>query len=161
MSSLAFFNVECVSSSVDFICPTNSLTASTLDSPRGLSQVNHKQNILCSGVDMVVILKFPEGQQLVPVVLTFRGKNPHILFQFLVNLLGLSIGLWMICGRRCHTNSQESIEFPHEFHHEMRSAVRNHVLWKSVQFPDVVEVKPHCSACGNCRVHRDETRTLS
>lgn len=49
---------------------------------------------------MIIICELTEGQESVPVILSFAHKNLNILLEFLVNALGLAIGLWVI-GHRC------------------------------------------------------------
>jgi len=56
--------------------------------------------LLCGGVDVVVVEKLRQGEECVPVVLSFSDEEPQVLFQFLVDLFRLSVGLWMVSSRR-------------------------------------------------------------
>ena len=50
--------------------------------------------------DLIILLKFCKGQEVIPIILTFIDKQSDILFKFLVDALGLSVSLGMIGCRR-------------------------------------------------------------
>jgi len=47
---------------------------------------------------MVVVGELREQKEVIPVILSFSDEDAYVLFQFLVNPFGLSVGLWMIGG---------------------------------------------------------------
>ena len=66
---------------------------------RVLVSVKHERSLLGGRIHMVVVLEFGQWEQLVPVILPLIYKESEILLQLLVDLLHLSITLWMIsCG---------------------------------------------------------------
>ena len=54
---------------------------------------------------MVIVGELRQGEECVPVVLSFFDKDPQVLFQFLVDLFRLSVCLWVVGGRRRGFNS--------------------------------------------------------
>ena len=57
--------------------------------------------MLCSGMDVVVVLEFRERNQVRPVILPLVDEESEVLFQFLIYLFRLSVTLWVIgCGSR-------------------------------------------------------------
>ena len=52
------------------------------------------------GLDVVVVGKLRQGEECVPVVLSFSDEEPQVLFQFLVDPFCLSVGLQVVSGRR-------------------------------------------------------------
>ena len=105
--------------------------------------VDQKRNGLCRRMDMVVVLKFREREEFVPVVLTLRSEYADELLQFLVHAFGLSVCLWVVCRRGCHADAQKFIKFAHELRHELWAVVRYHVLRESMELPDIVEIESH------------------
>ena len=67
--------------------------------PRVSAGVEQERSLLCGRVDMVVVGELCEQKEVIPVILSFPDEDAYILFQFLVNPFGLSVGLWMIGGR--------------------------------------------------------------
>ena len=49
-------------------------------------------------MDVVVVGKLTEGQELIPVILSLVDKDAEKLLQLLVDALSLTIRLWMECG---------------------------------------------------------------
>jgi len=60
------------------------------------ASVEQEQSLLCGRVDMVVVRELCKWEEIIPVILLFTDEAAYILFQFLINLFGLSVGLWMI-----------------------------------------------------------------
>jgi hypothetical protein len=61
--------------------------------------VGEEGSDLCSRMGSVVVSKFGEGEQVDPVVLLIIDVYSEILFQYLVDPFGLTIGLGVIgCG---------------------------------------------------------------
>lgn len=55
----------------------------------------HEGALACQAVDVVVVSELSEWEPVAPVGLSVVNKDAKILFDFLVNVLGLSIGLWV------------------------------------------------------------------
>jgi len=54
---------------------------------------------------MVVVGELRQGEECVSIVLSFSDEDLQVLFQFLVDPFHLSIGLWVVGGRRCSFDS--------------------------------------------------------
>jgi len=67
--------------------------------PRVPAGIEEEGCLLREGVDVVVVGKLCQGEECVPVVLSFFDEEPQVLFQFLVDLFRLSVGLRMVSGR--------------------------------------------------------------
>ena len=63
--------------------------------------VQKKGDVLCCGVNMIVVLKFRIGEEVVPVVLPLVNEETKELFQFLVDPLRLSVTLGVVRGGGC------------------------------------------------------------
>jgi hypothetical protein len=88
MSSLDFRSADLASSSIDFIQSTNSLAVSFRDgsafSSKPICRCRPVSSMLRCGVDVIVVGELGEGQEFVPIVLSFICEQPDILFQLLV-----------------------------------------------------------------------------
>jgi len=73
--------------------------------PGVLAGIEEEGHLLCGGVDMVVVGKFHQGEEHVPVILSFPNKDLQVLFQFLVDPFCLSVCLWVVGGRHCSFDS--------------------------------------------------------
>jgi len=93
--------------------------------PRVPAGIEEEGCLLCGGVDVVVVGKLCQGEECVPVVLSFSNEEPQVLFQFLVDPFRLFVGLRMVSGRRRSFDSQQSVQFLHEGSDELWSAVRD------------------------------------
>ena len=60
-------------------------------------------------MNMVVVLEFHEGKEVVPIVLFLVNEELKVLFQFLIDSFCLSISLGVVCGSSSQLNSEESI----------------------------------------------------
>ena len=67
--------------------------------------VQHEWGLACGWMDMVVILELSHGQEIIPIILPFIHKEAKALLQFLVDLFGLAIRLWVIGSRGCNPNA--------------------------------------------------------
>jgi hypothetical protein len=55
-------------------------------------------SMLCHRVDVIVVRELSEGQEFIPIVLSFVHEQLDILFQLLVQVFGLTIRLWVVSG---------------------------------------------------------------
>jgi len=60
--------------------------------PQVLAGIEEEGCLLRGGVDVVVVGKLRQGEECVPVVLSFSDEEPQVLFQFLVDPFRLSVG---------------------------------------------------------------------
>ena len=77
--------------------------------PRVPASIKEEGCLLRGGVDMVVVGELRQGEECVPVVLSFSDEEPQVLFQFLIDPFRLSVGLRMVGGRRGGFDSQQSV----------------------------------------------------
>jgi len=110
---------------------------------------------------VVVVGELRQGEECVPVVLSFSDEEPQVLFQFLVDPFRLSVGLRMVSGRRRGFNSQQSVQFLHEGGDELRSAVGDDFPREAMKFPDVPKVEVRCPGGGDRSDRFDEVRTFT
>jgi len=52
--------------------------------------------------DVIVVGELRQGEECVPVILSFSNEELQVLFQFLVDPFRLSVGLQMV-GSGCHS----------------------------------------------------------
>jgi len=72
----------------------------------GVSASIEEEGCLLRGrVDVVIVGELRQGEEWVPVILSFSDEDPQVLFQFLVDLFHLPIGLRVVGGRCCAFNS--------------------------------------------------------
>jgi hypothetical protein len=58
---------------------------------------------------MVIVCKLAKRQECVPVILSFIYKDSNVLFEFLIDMFGLAIRLWMIGGGQQNCDTKEAI----------------------------------------------------
>jgi len=63
--------------------------------------VEEEGSLLRGQVYVVIVGELHQGEECVPVVLSFSDEDPQVLFQFLVDLFRLSVCLRVV-GGRCH-----------------------------------------------------------
>ena len=90
---------------------------------RSASSVEQEQSLLGRYMYMIVVLELCHGQQIVPIVLPLIDKELQVLIQFLVDVLHLSISLWMPSSEGSQLHSQQLVEFPGEEYHKLGSMV--------------------------------------
>jgi len=56
--------------------------------------------LLRGRVDVVIVGELCQGEECIPVVLSFSDEDLQVLFQFLVDRFHLTVGLRVISGRR-------------------------------------------------------------
>jgi len=129
--------------------------------PRVSAGIEEEGRLLRGGVDVVVVGKLRQGEECVPVVLSFSDEEPQVLFQFLVDPFRLSVGLRMVSGRRCGFNSQQSVQFLHEGGDKLWSAVGDDLPREAMKFPDVPKLEVRCPGSGDRGDCFDEVRTFT
>jgi len=110
---------------------------------------------------VVIVGELCQGEECVPVVLSFSDEDPQILLQFLVDSFCLTIGLQVVGGRRCGFNSQQLVQLFHEGSDELRSAVGHNLLQEAMEFPDVPKVEVCHSGGGDFGNRFDEVGTFA
>jgi hypothetical protein len=109
---------------------------------------------------VVVVLEFCQWQEVYPVILPLVDEEAKVLFQFLIDTFRLPVTLWMIGRGSGDLNSENVVEFPCEFCHELRTSVRHHLPRKSVVLPDVLDEQPGGSDGGDSNEGRHEVSCL-
>jgi hypothetical protein len=64
--------------------------------PREAVGIRHEQNLLCQGVDVVVVDELSCRQELILVVLFVAREDVDKLLQLLVDTFSLAISLWVV-----------------------------------------------------------------
>ena len=77
---------------------------------------------MCSQVYMVVVLEVRKEQQVIPIVLMLIDEMAKVLFQFLVDSLGLVITLWVVCNGCCKFDSKKVVQLLGECN-ELRASI--------------------------------------
>ena len=70
--------------------------------PRESAGVEEEGCLLRGRVDVVIVGELCQGEECVPVILSFSDEDLQVLFQFLVDPFRLSVGLRVV-GSRCHS----------------------------------------------------------
>ena len=81
---------------------------------RVVTNVKEEGGELCQGMDMVVVLELYIGQQFIPVILLVIAEQAQILFQLLVDLLSLPIGLGVVHCRGVQVHTKEAVQLTGE-----------------------------------------------
>jgi len=76
---------------------------------RVLASIEEEGCLLCGRVDVIIVGELRQGEECVPVILSFSDKDPQILFQFLVDLFRLSVCLQVVSSRHCGLDSQQLV----------------------------------------------------
>ena len=110
-------------------------------------------------MNVIVVLEFRKGEEIVPVILSLINKKPQVLLQFLIDSFCLSISLGMVCGSGSQLNSKESVQFLCEFRHKLGSPIGHNSPRQSMVFPYVlkVELGSSGSSQGSDRAHKVTT----
>src|SRR5882762_3041285 len=88
-----------------------------------------------------VVSKFSSGEVVSPVVLTNRAVGMKVLFQFLVNMFGLTIGLGVISCTHGLLDTEEFPEFIGEGGGELRAAIGDEFSREAKVLPDVITIE--------------------
>ena len=105
-------------------------------------------------MDVAVILEFHQGEEVHPVILSLIDEYPKVLLQFLIDLLRLSIPLWVIgCGGR-YLNPEYVVQLPSKLCYELRTLVGDYLVGYAMEFPNVLDEQSDRACCrqsGECR----------
>ena len=87
------------------------------------------------------------GGEVHPVVLSLIDEYPKVLLQFLIDLLRLSITLWVIgCGGR-YLNPEYTVQLPSEFCYELRTSVGDYLAGYAMEFPNMLDEQSGHTCC--------------
>src|ERR1700761_2255073 len=103
--------------------------------------VSHEWDLLRGRVNVVVVGEFSGWQEICPVILLVVGEDANELFHLLVDALGLAISLWVVCCGGGWSNPDEAPELPGELCNELRTTIRDVLLWGAVVAPDISVVQ--------------------
>src|SRR5215471_12410126 len=88
---------------------------------------------------MVVVLELCEGEEIMPIVLSFAHEDSQVLLQLLVHPFRLAVSLGVVCGGHCDLDPQTFVELLCELPHELRPPVRDDLVREPMEFPHVVQ----------------------
>jgi hypothetical protein len=74
---------------------------------------------------MVVVGELGYQQELIPVVLFIACEDMDKLFELLVDVFGLTVGLWMVSGGGGRFDTDEAPQFASELGNELRTMIGN------------------------------------
>jgi len=80
-----------------------------------------------------------EWNEFGPIILLEVAKDPEVLFQLLVNSLGLSIGLWVVRGAEGRFDVQLLPQFLDDFGCKLGATIGDYLLGESGSSPDIVK----------------------
>jgi len=86
-----------------------------------------------------VVGELHERNEFCPIILLEVAKDPEVLFQLLVNSLGLSISLWMIRSAEGRFDVQLLPQFLDNFGCKLGATVGDYLLRESGSSPDIVK----------------------
>ncbi|KNZ78834.1 hypothetical protein J132_09761, partial [Termitomyces sp. J132] len=109
-----------------------------------LSHVEEEWGKLGGCMNMVVVLEFSIGEEFVPVILVLVAEEVEILFQLLVYMLCLAIGLWIVGSGGVELHSEQSVELVGELHYELQSPIQDIGIGEAMELLDV----PLIQVCG-------------
>ncbi|KNZ73183.1 hypothetical protein J132_00572 [Termitomyces sp. J132] len=102
---------------------------------------------------MVVVLKFGIGEEFVPVILVLIAKEVEILFQLLVYMLRLAVGLSMVGSGGVKLYSKQLVGLLGELCHELQSLIQNIGVREAMELPDVCSSHGGAGGVGWNEVH--------
>ncbi len=103
-----------------------------------LSVEHHEGDLACHAVNLVVMGELSKQEPIAPVGLSVVDEDLKVLLDLLINLFGLSIGLWVECSGGVRHDVKHSIEFLHELRDELWSSIGDHGCQHSVSCIDMV-----------------------
>ena len=71
--------------------------------------IQHERSLARCRMDVIVVLEFGKGEQIIPIVLSLVHEEAQILLKLLVNPLRLSVCLGMIGRGGCEFNPEEPV----------------------------------------------------
>ncbi|KAG5349075.1 hypothetical protein C0989_006170 [Termitomyces sp. Mn162] len=127
----------------------------------GVVRIEEEWGELGGCVNMVVVLEFGVGEELVPVILALVAEEAEILFQLLVYTLYLAIRLWMVGSGGVELYSKQPVELAGELCHKLWPLIQNIGVREAVKLPDISPVQV-CSTHGRAGgVGWNEVRSLA
>ena len=87
---------------------------------------------------MVIVLELRHWKEFIPVILTLIYKDSEILLQLLVDMLCLSVCLWVVSCSRRQCDTKQPVQLPGELRHKLRTSIGDNAVWESMQFPNIV-----------------------
>ncbi|KNZ75229.1 hypothetical protein J132_03884, partial [Termitomyces sp. J132] len=112
-------------------------------------------------VNMVVVLEFSIGEEFVPVILTLIAEEVEILFQLLVYVLHLTVGLWVVGSGGVELYSKQSVELPSELCHKLWSPIQDIGIREAMELPNVPLVQVYSTYGGAGGVDQNEVHSLA
>jgi hypothetical protein len=88
-------------------------------------------------VDVVVVRKLSCWQELIPAVLFVAHEDTDELFELLVDVFGLAVGLQMVSSGRSRFDTDEAPQFASELGNELWTTVRNVLPGGSMVPPNI------------------------
>ena len=67
--------------------------------------VKEEGGVMSRRMDVVIVLELSQWEEVKPAVLPFIDEDPKVLVQLLIDMLCLTVGLWVPCSRTCHFDS--------------------------------------------------------
>src|SRR5882762_2554677 len=114
---------------------------------RILSSVQHKGRVFGGRLYSIIVCELCHGQPIDPVRLLMVYKEPKVLLDLLIDPFCLAVCLRMEGSRCGHLDSQELIDFSHNFGGELGSLIRKNLLRQSVEFPNIISEQSSYSFC--------------
>jgi hypothetical protein len=107
-------------------------------------------------VSSVVVGELGTREEVLPVALLVVAEDTEILAEYLVDTLGLAIGLGVESGGHVGLDGEEGEEMAPEVGSEYLVAVRHNVGWQAVETIYVLEEEAGNVGCIGCGLGGDE-----
>src|SRR6266481_7612681 len=89
-------------------------------------------------MDPVIVGELSDRDPFIPVILSLIYEESKELFDFLVDVFGLPICLWVVGHLCCDFDPKELTESPYEVQDKLGSSITNDFLREAMEFPDIV-----------------------
>ena len=70
------------------------------------------------------------------------NEEPEVLFNFLVDLFGWTISLWVVGCGCSNFDAKGCIQLTHKLGDELSAMITDDLLWETMKLPDMVEKEP-------------------
>ena len=124
------------------------------------SNVEQELSLLSRSIYIVVVLEFYYWQQIILVILLLIDKEIQVLVKFLVDMLYLSVGLWVLGYKGNQLNLQQIVELSYKQGYKLRSAVQDYILRQSIEFLYLVQEQPYYSFYSHHCVYQNKVSSL-